>query len=236
MVRSLQQRDRHPELMDCPDIAPADHARALCGLSRLNRASGIERTVFRALKPLLRDEPVRVLDIAAGSGDLVTGLARRMSSAGTPVLFTACDISAFACQQIKDRASGLPGSNGSRIEVTQCDVVNDPLPQGHDIVMCHLFLHHLDEEEIVRLLRAMRESARKAVIITDLRRSRRGYLLAWLASRLLTRSRVVHTDALLSVRAALTPHEIRHLAISAGYNAPCIRRIWPQRILLKWNA
>ncbi|MBL4699421.1 MAG: hypothetical protein JKX70_11375 [Phycisphaerales bacterium] len=82
----------------------------------------------------------------------------------------------------------------------------------------------------------MRESASKAVIITDLRRTRRGYVLAWLASRLLTRSPVVHTDALLSVRGALTTSELHELAISAGYDKPCIRTVWPQRILLTWRA
>lgn len=235
-ARSFNMRDRRPELMDDPNLSQSEHDHALRGLATLNRASGIERTVLRALMPYLHESPLRVLDVAAGSGDLITGLARRTAASGSSVHFTGCDISEFACQRVMKRALDLPEPISNRIKSTQCDVLNDQLPQGYDIVMCHLFLHHLADEEIVQLLRAMRESARTAVIITDLRRSRRGYALAWLASRLLTRSRVVHTDALLSVRGALTVSELNKMAISAGYDALCIRRVWPQRILLTWGA
>jgi len=226
--------------MDDPAISERDHDSALRGLARLNRASRIERTVLMALKPYLKhrpsDQPLRVLDVAAGSGDLVAALAQLTANTGLPVHFTGCDISEHACQRIKDRAATLPESIASRIDALRCDVIHDPLPQGYDIVMCHLFLHHLDEPDIVRLLRAMRESAGSAVIITDLRRTRRGLMLAWLASRLLTRSRVVHTDALLSVRGALSIDELRAMAISAGYNEHCICGVWPQRIQLVWRA
>lgn len=235
-VRSLARRDRQPELMDDPVISNTVHDHALRGLAKLNRASGIERIVYNALKPYLNDQPLRVLDVAAGSGDLITHLARRTAAAGITVHFTGCDISEFACQSIREHASELPETITDRVDATRCNVLNEDLPSGYDIVMCHLFLHHLDEQDIVRLLRTMRESARKAVIITDLRRTRRGYALAWLASRMLTRSPVVHTDALLSVRGALSTSELLDLAFLAGYNEPCIRTVWPQRILLTWRA
>lgn len=235
-VCSLTRRDRRPELMDDPALSDADHDHALRGLAKLNRAAGIEHTVLNALKPFLNHQPLRVLDVAAGSGDLITALARRTAASGFPAHFTGCDISDFACQSIRKRASKLAEPLVIRVDATRCDVLHDQLPKGYDIVMCHLFLHHLGDQEIVRLLRTMRESASKAVIITDLRRTRRGYVLAWLASRLLTRSRVVHTDALLSVRGALTTSELHELAISAGYGKPCMRTVWPQRMLLTWQA
>lgn len=222
--------------MDDPRLPAAEHELALHGLARLNRAAGIERTVYRALRPLLSGGPVRVLDVAAGSGDLIAALARRTAGAGHRARFTGCDISEFACQRILDRAAGLPAPVAARIDATRCDVLSEPLPQGYDIVMCHLFLHHLAEPDIVRVLGAMRASARRAVIITDLRRTPAGYALARLASRVLTRSPVVRADALLSVRAALTVDELRELAGSAGYDQACIRTVWPQRFLLVWRA
>lgn len=235
-ARSLASRDRQPELMDDPGIASGEHDRALKGLARLNRASRIEHTVYRAIEPFLSDEPLSVLDVAAGSGDLISALARRTAAAGYGVEFTGCDISETACEHMRSNFQRLGEPASGRLAAIRCDALRDPLPRGHDIVMCHLFLHHLDDSDIVRLLRSMRESARRGVIISDLRRTRRGYALALLASRLLTRSRVVHTDALLSVRGALTGAELADLSSRAGYAGVCIRNTWPQRMLLTWRA
>jgi 2-polyprenyl-3-methyl-5-hydroxy-6-metoxy-1,4-benzoquinol methylase len=227
------RRDLQPELMDDPGISTEDHALALRGLARLNRASMIERTVLRALRPYLGEQPLSVLDVAAGSGDLITSLAR--STSGYPVRFTGCDISETACRHMRSGFESLGEAFSDRLTSVRLDGLSDPLPQGYDIVMCHLFLHHLSEPDIVHLLSTMRDAARRAVIVTDLRRSRRGYALALLASRLLTRSHVVHTDALLSVRGALTNAELRDLAIRSGYGEPCIQNVWPQRMLLTWK-
>ena len=102
--------------------------------------------------------------------------------------------------------------------------------------MCHLFVHHLPEDRIVRLLASMRARARRAVVITDLVRSRLGHALALGASRALTRSRVVHVDAPRSVRAALSPRELGGLARRAGLGDAGIRRVWPERMMLTWRA
>ena len=68
----------------------------------------------------------------------------------------------------------------------------------------------------ISLLYKMRCAARRLVLVSDLVRSRAGYALAAAVPRLLTRSRVVHVDAVRSVEAAFTPEEFRLLAAEAG--------------------
>jgi 2-polyprenyl-3-methyl-5-hydroxy-6-metoxy-1,4-benzoquinol methylase len=216
-----------PELMDDPSIDPGEHAHALRGLARLNALSGIRRTVARELRALANGAPCTVLDVAAGSGDLVISLASDRRNAAR---FTASDISALACEQAVIAAE----RRGIDLATVRLDALEDDLPE-HDIVMCHLFLHHLEDEQIVALLLRMAEAARKAILVTDLARTRLGYTLAYLASRLCTRSRVVHTDALLSVRAALTPEELSAHAEEAGLGGVRIRRVWPERMVLTWT-
>lgn len=225
-MTSLDRRDRRPELMDDPSLDEAAHRRALAGLARLNAASGIAWRVSRELDRRFGDEPLRVLDVAAGSGDLAVRLASR--SRGRGRVFATCDISETACRATTERARAM----GLEVEATTVDVLAAPLPAGYDVVMCHLFLHHLDEQDIVRLLASMRAAAGRGVLVTDLTRTRAGYALAWLASRALTRSPVVHTDALLSVRGALTVDELRGLAGEAGLGEARIRRVWPERMML----
>jgi len=215
--------------MDDPQISHRAHQHALSGLARLNRFSFIDRTVWNAIVPFADDRPMRVLDIAAGSGDLVIKLAQRARRSKKPIEFTACDISPLAAKVTAERAL----SAGLEITTIQADITKDSIEGTYDIVMCHLFLHHLDEPQIVNLLVKMRQLATKGVIITDLLRTRRGYTLAYLASRLLTRSRVVHVDALLSVRAALASDELRALAHEAGYEDATFETIFPERMLLR---
>ncbi len=63
--------------MDDAAIDAATHQHALRGLARLNTASGIVRTVEGELRRRFGSQPLSVLDVAAGSGDLAVKLAKR---------------------------------------------------------------------------------------------------------------------------------------------------------------
>ncbi len=117
----------------------------------------------------------------------------------------------------------------------QLDALNDPLPEGFDVVTCSLFLHHLSEEQAVRLLRKMADAARSTILVNDLSRSRLGYALAWTGCRLLSRSPIVHHDGPASVRAAFNLAEARDLAERAGLERVSLSRRWPRRFLLSWS-
>jgi hypothetical protein len=114
-------------------------------------------------------------------------------------------------------------------------VLRDTLPGDHDIVLCSLFLHHLDESDAILLLGRMAAAARHMVLVNDLVRSQEGLMLVAAAARLLTRSPIVWTDAALSVRAAFTVREMRALARSAGMEEIRLTRPWFCRMLLEWS-
>ena len=64
---------------------------------------------------------------------------------------------------------------------------------------------------------------------------RLGYALAWLVTRLLSRSPIVHTDGPLSVAGAFTMAEARALAERAGLSGAQVGWRWPWRFLLSWR-
>jgi len=226
-IVALGGRERRPELMDQPGLDPAEHARALRGLRRVNWLSGTPSAFWgciRALNPSA-DSPLRMLDVACGGGDNALALARRAERA---VKIAGCDISpvAVACaRRAADRA-------GAAVRFFEHDALRDPLPEGYDVVTCSLFLHHLDEEQAVGLLRRMAAAARRLVLVDDLVRSRAGYVLAWVGCRVLSRSPVVHYDGPVSVAAAFRPDEAAALAARAGLRDVSVVRHWPQRFLL----
>lgn len=231
---SLKHRRRQPELMDQPGLSAERHERALDGLERINWLSGSARIVWPALAQLARrlhPQPCRVLDVATGAGDVLRRLSRRAARAGLALELAGCDISPVALHHAEraSRAAGWP------LRFVSCDVLREGLPDGYDAVMCSLFLHHLDEPDAVELLRRMGGAARHLVLVNDLRRSRVGYGLAWLVTRLLTRSDVVHVDGPLSVAGAFTPAEALELARRAGLPGATVAQRWPYRFLLSWE-
>lgn len=188
--------------MDDPALSPELHDAALDGLARLNRVAGAD-VGFRGPLARLLDAhvggPVRLLDLATGSGDLPVRLDRWLSRTrpGLERCWHGVDISEHALERARDRAKAASVA----FEGSRADVLREDLP-ACDIAMCSLFLHHLDDQQAATAIRRLHEAARIGVILGDLRRTRLGLVLASGAARLFTRSPIVHADAPASVRAA----------------------------------
>lgn len=226
---SLARRHRQPELMDDPALDAAEHRRALAGLARINAVSGSAGVLWPALRKLATDlnRPIRVLDIATGSGDVPLALHHRAKLEKLPITFAGCDLSPVAIEV----ANRSPAADFFTL-----DVLNDPLPRGYDAFTCSLFLHHLDEPDAVALLRKMRAANPRLILVNDLERSRFNYLAVWAASRLFSRSRVVHVDGPLSIEGAFTVAEMRTMADAAGLTGATVRAKFPCRLLVDWWA
>ncbi|MEX2218858.1 MAG: methyltransferase domain-containing protein [Phycisphaerales bacterium] len=222
------------ELMDDPALDPAQHAAALRALARLNAFAGGHRILWPpllALAAIPGHTALRILDVATGSGDIPIRLMRLARRRGLHFTLDACDLSETALDLARARAARA----GVDVNFFRHDALSASLPGEYDVVMCSLFLHHLHAEDAVELLYRMRCAARRLVLVSDLVRSRAGLTLAWAASRLFTRSRIVHEDAVRSVRAAFTPDELAELAASAGLEGAIIAPHWPQRMLMVWS-
>jgi 2-polyprenyl-3-methyl-5-hydroxy-6-metoxy-1,4-benzoquinol methylase len=228
------ERRRQPEWMDQPDLDAQRHEHALRGLARINSWSGGGRIFWprvRELSELVSDRPLRVLDLASGAGDGVIRLWRRAKQAGLSLQIDGCDRSPTAI----DHARRAAQSCHAEVDFFARDVLHDPLPEGYDVLLNSLFLHHLVEAEAIKFLRLAASVARRALLISDLRRGPVGLFLAFAATRLLTRSPVVHFDGPISVRAAFTPVEMRSLAGRAGLANAIVTRHLPCHMLLSWN-
>jgi 2-polyprenyl-3-methyl-5-hydroxy-6-metoxy-1,4-benzoquinol methylase len=231
---SLSQRRRRPEVMDQPDLPAPRHDGALRGLARLNFWSGSARILWGPLKALARrvpGRPLRVLDLATGAGDLPVRLWRRARRSGLELAVEGCDVSPVAVEHARRRAARA----GAGVRFFVHDALHGPALAGYDAAVCSLFLHHLGEDDACLLLRRMADAAGRLVLVNDLERSRAGLALAFVATRLLTRSPVVHTDGPRSVEGAFTREEMLALAERAGLHGATVVRRWPFRLLLSWS-
>jgi len=179
----------------------------------------------------LHADRLRVLDIATGAGDVPCVLWRKAERTGLKLEIHGIDFSPRSIEFARQRAEQ------AKTPVTfECrDALAGNLPAEYDVVMCSLFLHHLSTEEATILLRRMAAATRQIVLVSDLRRGWYGLALAYVASRVLTRCEVVHTDAVRSVRAAFTIAELQGMAAEASLEGAKIVSRWPARMLLTWR-
>lgn len=230
MTWSLPQ-SRTPELMDDPAIEEQEHLHALAALSRINFVSRTAARLADGVRDLLADAPAGsaghgVVDVACGGGDVTTDLARLLPD----VTVHGIDISPRAVERARQAAN----RRGSDASFTVRDVVAEGCP-ACDVAVSSLFLHHLDDADACRLLRAMAGAARVGIVVSDLVRSRIGLGLAVVGTAILSTSRVARVDGPLSVRAARTPAECRTLCDEAGLAGALIRCVWPERVVIRWR-
>lgn len=223
-----------PEAMDAPDLDPALHSRALAGLARINRFTRVADAIYLRLRRLsaLSPRPLRVLDVATGSGDLPIHWIKRARREGFPLSITGVDVSPQAVLVAAEKAR-IADVDAEWLVV---NVLEEPLPSDFDVVTCSLFFHHLHDDDIFRLLRVMRDATERGglirrLLICDLDRSMFNWLLVKIGAHLLSRSPIVHLDSGLSVRAALTRQEFGQIVEAALDVSPIVKRLIPCRFI-----
>jgi len=232
---SFMRRVRIPEWMDDPALDPAEHRRALRGLVRVNAVSFTGHQTWQAMKRVAGDlapgKSLSVCELASGGGEILHYWTRRALREGIIPRFCATDYNPRTVEGLRDSLT----LKGHPVDAKVLDVLGEtPYPEC-DISVCTLFLHHLDPEDVIKVLSRMANSARKGIVVSDLRRSWSGWALAWGVGRILSRSRVVHHDGPVSVQAAYTCEEIVDLGREAGLSGLRVCRSWPQRWLLEWR-
>ena len=208
---------------------------ALAGLRRINRVTRSAAILWPAIAGAaaeIHPTSLRVLDLACGAGDNALTVAQMARRSGEAIEVHGCDISPVA---IAER-NVWPRRSSRDDKFFSCDVLREALPTGYHVVMCSLFLHHLQREQAIGLIGRMAAAAEPlARSVSDLRRTWIGLSLAWIGSRLLTRSPIVHTDAVRSVAGAFVESEIEGMIRECGLQPSHskITRHWPERWLLR---
>ena len=229
----LSRRHRRDEIMDAPDLPAARLVETLKGLGRVNAVTQSSRLMWPDLLAAARRHPgeaLRVLDVACGGGDVLITLWRWAAKHGLTIELTGCDASHEAVNYAREEAAKA----GACIAFFELKVGQDHLPDGYDMIMSTLFLHHLDEDDAVAFLREAAAKARDRLVIQDLLRSRLSYWFARVGTRLLLLNDICRLDGRSSVEGAFTRHEAAALAKAAGLQDAEIVPRFPFRYLIRW--
>ena len=180
-----------PELMDSP-ISLETLRACLQTLAQINILTGSYRPTLaflaRAVSHAARqgitftaERPLRILDIGSGGGDTLCRIRRWAAIRRLPVALTGVDLnprSAILARETDVRSrSSNPRLRGAPITWLTADALTLTLPDAPDLILSSLFMHHLEEDGIIRVLRWQHATAILGWFVNDLARSRRAALL-----------------------------------------------------------
>jgi SAM-dependent methyltransferase len=195
------QRSQVPEIMDDPNCPEEVLETGHRGLQRIHHLLGNTRFLTRAIAS--DDRPVRrVIDIGCGRGGLLAEIGRRLQ-----VETVGVDLRPF------------PG-------VVSLNAVYDPLPEA-DVAIAVYMLHHLHEAEVVRLIRNVRRSCRRFIILEVVRHPAPLWLYRIFIAPLVPKVNAV--DGARSVERGFTADELNGLVRQAVSGDPFRHVVAPLR-------
>jgi len=194
----MPNRSLKPEMMDSDDISEVDRAEFHRDLKVVHRLLGDLRSIVHRIQKTT--EPVRsVIDIGCGDG---AALAHIRDKVGAQV--TGIDLRP-------------PDQNSYGIPILQRDATRDDLPPS-DVAISLLTLHHLTEEQVVRVIRNAARSSRRLICLDLVRHPLPFVLFSLFIGPLIHKNAA--DDGRQSIRRAFQPAELRALVVEALNGTP----------------
>ena len=187
-----------PELMD-GDCSYGDFRSCVRSLEQVNRWLLGYRPTMAWLKRLphgLRDA-VHIVDVGSGGGGLLRQIAGWARRCGIAVQLTGIDSNPYAA-----RAAAETTPKDFGIAWVTGDALGYRPEKPVDIVVSSLMAHHLEDEEIIALLRWMEGTAQLGWFINDLERSEWSCRMFNWVGRMVKWHRFVRHDGPVSFRRA----------------------------------
>jgi ubiquinone/menaquinone biosynthesis C-methylase UbiE len=222
-------RHREPEWMDEATADPRELRRSLVFIERVNRYLRYTSALIQHLEKLsVSWEPgktITLLDIATGSGDVPRAIMSWGQRRGFVLRITGIDRHEATLQLARESTSD-DAVQFVRADALELTFAND----SFDYVICSMFLHHLSDEEAIKVISSANRIARRGFLIADLLRSRRA--LAWITLFTMFSNPMVKHDARVSVKQAYTPSEMLKLCGRAGVTGVRCHRHFGHRLIL----
>ena len=222
----LSTRSSQPEVMDDPCVPPEDMCRALAELETINRRLGGHATSLAGVARLLPAGTKRLslLDVGTGGGDFPRALVTWATRRGITASVRGIDLAGAAVEFARDRSRGFEA-----IAFSQEDLFDIQAERSFDVVHAALLLHHFEDGRASEALRKMHALGEWGVVINDLHRHPFAYHSIRILTSLFSRSRLIRSDAPISVARAFSRTELVGLAATAGLPCPKIRWRWAFR-------
>jgi ubiquinone/menaquinone biosynthesis C-methylase UbiE len=221
-------RRRGVEILDDPTVDPAIRERSIGDVTRSNHVLGGLRAAAAAVRDVLRADPScrTVLDVGTGLADIPGRVRFEARSAGISLETIGVDEASSLLVAARERLSYAVCANALALPFRDHSI---------DIVMCSQLLHHFETVDAERLVAELARVARRAVIVSDLRRSWFAAAGFWIVSFPLRFHRVTRHDGVVSVFRGFTAAELARIFHNATGRPAILRRRLGFRLTARWT-
>jgi SAM-dependent methyltransferase len=222
------RRRRGFEYLDDPAIDPALRERSLSDVRRANVLLGGANAVLSEIGRLLPSlgASATLLDVGTGLADIPSRARDLGARRGVRLTMYGIDEAASLARVAHGLLDGSTCADARRLPFADASI---------DVVTCSQVLHHFEDAEIPAVLRELQRVARRAVIVSDIRRSWIAAAGYWLLSWLLGFHRVSRHDGFVSVLRGFTARELGAHVVRATSCMATVRRHLGFRITATWR-
>lgn len=221
----MKERSTEKEWMDDLTLDSPMLVKTLDEIAMMNRLLGGHRAVINGIDEILEhlkvpiDSPLNIIDAGCGKGDCLHAIYKKFKGERA-LRLTGIDASA------KTIAHARSTFGNEEIKFVQ-EYVNPRFVAAleTDILIFSLFLHHFSDEEITAILQAVDPTKVKAILISDLQRSRIPMILYKFAGLILNLNPMARNDGMISIKKGFTKSEWR------GY----FRKISCELLSIEWT-
>ena len=216
------------EVLDATDVSPELVARSHVDIARSNALFGGTRAVVsrvNALAARLPESPL-VVDVGAGSGDVLDAVCRALRASGRRPRPLAIDLAMPLAPIVRQRGCFFVCGSVFALPLSTASA---------DLVIAAQLLHHFPPDALGAAVAELNRVARHAVLISDLRRSWFAAAGLWVASFPLGFHPVSRHDGVVSVLRGFTSDELRSVTQSAAGQPVTVRTHPGWRVTADWR-
>jgi len=180
-------------------------------LASINKWLGGNQVSLDGIKKLIKDFPkdneLVIVDLGCGNGDMLRRVSRLGEKLGYKFKLIGIDANQDSIQYATLLSLGV-----KNITYRQMNIFSDEFKElEYDIALSTLFLHHLNDKEILEKVNLLSGQARIGIVVNDLHRNKLAYFLFNIISFFIN-NKIIRNDGLVSILRGFKKRELEQFA------------------------
>lgn len=180
-------------------------------LASINKWLGGNQVSLDGIKKLIKNFPkdneLVIVDLGCGNGDMLRRVSRLGEKLGYKFKLIGIDANQDSIQYATLLSLGV-----KNITYRQMNIFSDEFKElEYDIALSTLFLHHLNDKEILEKVNLLSGQARIGIVVNDLHRNKLAYFLFNIISFFIN-NKIIRNDGLVSILRGFKKRELEQFA------------------------